>query len=259
MVRVTWQGLNGQTYSVAIDATVRQQHSAPSTVTDHPVETGANIADHIRPEADTLQIEGIISNAPIFLPEDHIGGAREQTIEVRAHVDELDNRSTVRGAEHTIGDVLPLPGALARIGIGVVDTANIGRDVPARDLSANVRGYSVEFDRVQACYDEFRRLRDDRVLCRVITKLRVYEDMGITMFDVPRDDQTGDALRFTLEFKHVRFGSTKNEPLPLIPVKKDAKGTASKEEHEGGEQQSALRKAWKFLFEQGHHEDGEHE
>jgi hypothetical protein len=231
---VTWQGLTGQTYSIAIDATVRESHTATSTITDHPVETGSNVSDHIRPDPDMLTLEGVISNAPIFLPADHAGGAREVNRQIDANWKGYNNQTTVSGAPKTLGDFGaplngPLGGPLGSIPIGLNDRAVIGRDVPGGSASAVVKTYSIEFDRVQACFDEFRRLRDERVLCRVITTRKTYENMGLLSF-VDDIDSPIDAMKFTLEFKQVRFGKTANEPLPKIPTKKVSKGTASKEE-----------------------------
>ena len=50
---------------VAIDCTVTETHTATATVTEHPVESGANITDHIRPEPVQLSITGIVSDTPI--------------------------------------------------------------------------------------------------------------------------------------------------------------------------------------------------
>jgi len=54
---------------LALDCTVTETHTATSTVTEHPVESGANITDHIRPDPVQLSITGIVSDTPI--------GARE--------------------------------------------------------------------------------------------------------------------------------------------------------------------------------------
>lgn len=54
---------------LALDCTVTETHTATSTVTQHPVESGANITDHIRPDPVKLAITGIVSDTPI--------GARE--------------------------------------------------------------------------------------------------------------------------------------------------------------------------------------
>lgn len=50
---------------LALDCTVTETHTATSTVTEHPVESGANIADHIRPDPVQLSITGIVSDTPI--------------------------------------------------------------------------------------------------------------------------------------------------------------------------------------------------
>ena len=50
---------------LAIDCTVTETHSATATVTEHPVESGANITDHIRPEPLQLSITGIVSDTPL--------------------------------------------------------------------------------------------------------------------------------------------------------------------------------------------------
>lgn len=49
----------------ALDCTVTETHTATSTVTEHPVESGANITDHIRPDPVQLSITGIVSDTPI--------------------------------------------------------------------------------------------------------------------------------------------------------------------------------------------------
>lgn len=50
---------------LALDCTVTETHTATSTVTEHPVESGANITDHIRPDPVQLSITGIVSDTPI--------------------------------------------------------------------------------------------------------------------------------------------------------------------------------------------------
>ena len=53
--------------SIELDASISETHTGSVAVTDHPVEKGFNVSDHARPEAETLQIEGFISNTP-FAP-----------------------------------------------------------------------------------------------------------------------------------------------------------------------------------------------
>src|SRR5713101_5273233 len=50
---------------ITIDATLQEVHKADAEVTEHPVELGADITDHVRPKPVELRIEGIISDTPI--------------------------------------------------------------------------------------------------------------------------------------------------------------------------------------------------
>lgn len=52
---------------IAFDATVSEKHTGKMTITEHPVEQGANVADHAQREPDALDIQGIVSNTPILL------------------------------------------------------------------------------------------------------------------------------------------------------------------------------------------------
>lgn len=51
--------------SIELDAVVSEQHSLTSTITDHPVEEGASVSDHSRPEPPRVQLDCIVSNTPL--------------------------------------------------------------------------------------------------------------------------------------------------------------------------------------------------
>jgi hypothetical protein len=48
-----------------IDASVVEEHSFDADVTEHPVESGANIADHVRSKPARVTIDGVVSDTPI--------------------------------------------------------------------------------------------------------------------------------------------------------------------------------------------------
>lgn len=56
-----------------IDAEISSDHNFDAEVTDHPVEKGANVTDHVRPQPITLTVDGVVSNTPI-------GGVAERRI-----------------------------------------------------------------------------------------------------------------------------------------------------------------------------------
>jgi hypothetical protein len=50
---------------VAVDAVVREVHGIQADITEHPVESGSEVADHYRVRPKVLSIDGIISRVPI--------------------------------------------------------------------------------------------------------------------------------------------------------------------------------------------------
>jgi hypothetical protein len=52
--------------AVQLDASLNETHSGSVDVTQHPVEEGADITDHVRIKPETLSITGIVSNTPLI-------------------------------------------------------------------------------------------------------------------------------------------------------------------------------------------------
>lgn len=77
-----WTDSTGATGALEIDATKSRGFETAAEVTEHPVENGTPIADHIRPVNETVSIEGVISNSPILLPSTQMGGVTQVTSSV---------------------------------------------------------------------------------------------------------------------------------------------------------------------------------
>jgi hypothetical protein len=54
--------------SIDIDVTVTDNHSLKSIVTNHPVEDGSNLSDHVYNEPDSYSMQGMITNTPLRGP-----------------------------------------------------------------------------------------------------------------------------------------------------------------------------------------------
>jgi hypothetical protein len=61
--------------ALRLDAALRETHTHEAEATEHPVEKGANITDHIRQKPDGLTIEGVFTNTQ--LSEDGVTRAIE--------------------------------------------------------------------------------------------------------------------------------------------------------------------------------------
>ncbi len=220
-VQLIWLADSGQAYNIAFDAVTNETHGATSTITDHPVEVGANISDHIRPDADTVNLTGVVSNTPILLPGDHVDGAERVDIKVQGRA------KTVR---------VPIPGVGALIG-----AIEVGQEP-----QGTVLGFSPGFDRVAAVYAELLDCRAKGRLFRVITTLRTYENMGMQSLTVTRDANSGNALNFVIDFKEVFIGSTEDVPVPEISRKTKDKGSQTPEPKEPEEEERASA-TWNLL------------
>lgn len=77
MISLRYQATPTQLDTLSIDATMREGHGRSAETTDHPVEDGADITDHIRKRAETYTIEGYVTNTPLTGTPD--GGISQDT------------------------------------------------------------------------------------------------------------------------------------------------------------------------------------
>ncbi len=77
-VLLTFRFPDGSQEQVSVDATVTETHTLTAEISKHKVETGVDVADHIRPLPQTLALEGVINNTPIYTPSTQMGGATGQ-------------------------------------------------------------------------------------------------------------------------------------------------------------------------------------
>jgi hypothetical protein len=61
---------------VELDASITEGHSFDTVITDHPVEAGANVSDHVRLVPSRLKISGIVSNQPLSLTQINLNPTR---------------------------------------------------------------------------------------------------------------------------------------------------------------------------------------
>jgi hypothetical protein len=59
---------DGETVGLEIDVTPTEGYESTAEVTEHPVETGSAIGDHVRPGNPTITLTGMITNSPVRVP-----------------------------------------------------------------------------------------------------------------------------------------------------------------------------------------------
>lgn len=175
--------LRWDTGEMELDAVVSESPEHNATITDYPVELGANLADHMRVQPVRLRITGVVSNTP----------ARDIT----THMDGVV--ATNEGYEVPIKKPL-IPGS-ERIGL----PRNIGF-IPLEyetKVKAAVRTYSGQIARVTACYKELIDLQRNAKTITIASDIGDWDSMLLESLSLERTAASARAPRFFLTFREL--------------------------------------------------------
>lgn len=216
--------------SISFDLLISENLTLESEVTNHPIETGANVSDHVRNLPRKGSLVGLVTNHP------------------------LDALTTLV--------VDPLPRAfLDKVGsLGGTFLQNVAALNPLTALLAprptmSESDYSIltqPQNRALNTLQLFKQLRDAKQPVIISTGLDKYQDVIVTKVSTSRDKDTGDALKFSVEFTEIEFRTlstvevtTTTQPIPASGQKpKVSKGkVGGKATKAVGEQPSALDSA----------------
>lgn len=200
----------GITASIFLDATVKEGFSAPSELTQHPIEDGSDIADHIIIRPQKLTIEGVISETPFSVSGQIAGIASTVASQIG------------QGVAGSIGGAIGA-GVAAKTLAGVLQPKSVTGSTVV-DEEAQFReenGLPGENVRLRDAVTEFMNIRDGKIPLTIITGLRQYTDFVLIGFDVTRDQTTGQSLRVSLEFQQLLFATSRVEKVP-VPKNKNA-------------------------------------
>ncbi len=75
MLLIKWSENNGPEQTLDFDCSVNEGYESAAEVTEHAVERGANVTDHVRPKNDTISLECVITNTPLDNPTFGLDGA----------------------------------------------------------------------------------------------------------------------------------------------------------------------------------------
>ncbi len=148
---------------VELDCTVSATHSFKVEATEHPVERGAKITDHLRPEPDVVTIEGLVSNTPV-----------SRTQQARAVAAAGGSLTTTAGAASIFGVPGYAEAALAKLlaikdgGILVTlatelktytDMAIVSLDIPRDASTGDALRFSATFKKIVIVENKQTQLR----------------------------------------------------------------------------------------------------
>lgn len=166
---------------LVIDAVTNEDPAYTADVTEHPVEAGKEVTDHIQIKNPTLSIKGTISNSPLDLSVT-IGNTLAGAVELATSSQFRENLLNT-AAPQALGIA---GGALQGGAAGALGQAKTGSvDALSRSL-------------LISAFEQKRRLD-------VVTRRQRYTSMVIQSLKFPRDASTGFQLMFEIELKKIRI------------------------------------------------------
>ncbi len=179
-----WVPKGGAAKTLLFDVVTDETQELAVTITEHPVEDGPNVADHIRRELNAVSLECQVSNAPVF--DVNGRGAKVEAVELKM--------------EKFKAPLAPNPGSAYKAIGGAISSLFSGEE----KHSATVMQFPKAFDAVGDTLAILEKIRDDETLVQVALPSKIYKDMCLVKLTMKRNASIGDAAAFHLEFKEVR-------------------------------------------------------
>ena len=159
-----------------IDATRAEEHSFKAKATQHEVEDGANISDHVIKTGRVVTLDGIISDDPISI------------------------------AAAAIGNIGGLAGSLVEGLGGAVATGAVSKI--GSELIAN--GSKPSKDAI----DILEYIYEESIPLMITTSIKTYTNMIMESLNIPRNSRNANALEFKASFKEIRIVESEIVDIP---------------------------------------------
>jgi hypothetical protein len=234
---------SGELRVIDFDIITGEDHNISATISEHPVEEGANISDHVRPNLTRVQLKGVASDTPIGLTYAtgvKVDGALQDGVYVQREVPGRTSRQLT--AWNIRGGYSPLtvPGRVPFIsGLTVPTNGFQAPFVPPEFFpaewgfeSTSVSGYFLEFatklKRVEGIFRQLEALCLLGIPVDLTTDVRWYPRMLISSVTAPKDGTS--SMEFTIQLQELRTAKTARATVTrrqAKPVEKRAEETAS--------------------------------
>jgi len=213
------------------DAVLSEEHEHASEVTEHTVEQGAAVVDHVRPLARRVTLEVFVSNTPIGSPD-----AQRAPIQFAVALPKdatQPSLGTITVPQpHQDGFLAFLQGGSSQIIGGVLNaagltTGNVTSYTPQTALpgpyqdnvNLNVDQFIGAADYPLQTFNNLEVLRTSATLLNINTPKAYYTNMVLESVKMSRNPKTGTGANFTLMFREIRFvnSSVVAAPQPSVP------------------------------------------
>lgn len=188
---------------IVLDTVKEESPVFASDVTQHPVERGKEVSDHIQPKNTLLTLKGTISNTPIDLSVSigNVIASGLQTITSAQARSNILNTGLQQAA-------------------GIAGASLMG--AAGNPLSAGLAGAADALARTALL-----AARDNATPFDVVTKRQRYPNMVIQNLKFPRSNQTGFALDYEIEMIELKIVSPLQVQLTQLAENVISSGTPS--------------------------------
>jgi hypothetical protein len=213
--------VNDEIRTVVFDATISENHATSAVATEHTVEQGVSISDHVRPERDRLSVEVHVTNTPVRSPNVDGASGAVRSLELSQRARPFRRLAKVQSS-------------------GEVEPAEV--EETSSTVQANILQFDSDFDRVGTVYELLTRLCKEGVEVVVVTSLRQFDSMVIVDIGVPRTAEFRHSIKFTMELVEIRFAETETvatpEPLETRAERRQRRGAQGAGESNSEEERS---------------------
>lgn len=186
---------------ITFDVIENELHESVAEVTDHPVEEGLNVTDHVRPLPDRFSLTGYVSNTPI-VPNPFTQRGEQTSFELKTPQWDIP--------------IEPTPGSLYRAGLQAM-SGLVGSLFGGDERTVSILAFSEPFNAIYETFEVLREFQSNGVLLQIITPIRVYEDMILERVAAPRG--AGDAgVSFGLDVRKLRIVESGQVASPPVPA-----------------------------------------
>lgn len=197
--------------SVQFDLLISESHSIEAQVTEHPLENGAVVSDHVRILPRKGSLVGLVTNHPLKKPSEPLP---EWFLD---KVSALGNPSILDSIARTYG--------------GISNTLGVGsKGTTEADFA---RLSKLTTNRAADTWGLFKRLVEAKEPVTISMGMEKPENVIVTKVSTSHDKGDGESARFQVEFQHIKIVTLKEIEVfaatkPLDPTQGTAKANKGK-------------------------------
>jgi hypothetical protein len=216
----SWLDVAGNLNVLDVDVVMSTSDKREARLTDHVVETGAVVTDHIVIQPEQLSFELVVTQSPMIAPGFAVGFT---TVEIEgAQLNQVQHNMSVRSSQFKPGGFLFLSQGLTT---AVTNLFGLAEETPSSFTGSTSTGKASSIqiktiktdqpvDRVNDAHDTLIEIMNTGLLVTVSFKGRIYTDYLLRSVELTQGPNESGMGRFKVEVRAFHTVSAVNVKLP---------------------------------------------